>query len=182
VLGTVRFVDGVGNVVFPAFVKDGLGVGAIEFGWLATAQAMGALAGSFFAARAGKVASPSRLVTAGFAAAGAILLAMVSFPTLPVALVLQLLMGGAVMAATVGRETMLQSGVRDRFRGRVFGTLNTTNSLAFLGGMGLGSALGTIVGAAPVLALAGGLYVAAGAVALALLPGRRAAVHGAEPA
>jgi hypothetical protein len=43
------------------------------------------------------------------------------------------------MAANAGIQTLFQRGSRDAFRGRLFGTVNTTKALASLVGMGAGT-------------------------------------------
>lgn len=176
VLGSVRLADGVAAVVFPAFVRDVLRVGALEFGWLATSQALGAVLGGLVVARIGKAIGSDKLLAVSFVVAGTAFLAMVSLPVLPVALVLELVIGGGSIAALVSRETLLQSAVADRLRGRVFGTLYTTNSLTNVGGMGIGAVLGGLIGAAPVLGLAGAAYLAACGVAMARAPRPRPSV------
>jgi len=179
VLASVRLADGVAAVVFPAFVTDTLRVGALEYGWLATSQAVGAVIGGLLIARLGWAAGSERLLTASFFLAGVAFLTMVSLPILPIALVLEVVIGGGSIAAQVSRETLLQSAVADRLRGRVFGTLYTTNSLANVGGMGLGTVLGGLVGAAPVLGLSGVAYLAACGIAQVRLSRRSSRSPGA---
>ena len=66
-------------------------------------------------------------------------------------------------------QTLLQSGVADEFRGRVFGALMTSWALAELLGMALAGVLGGRVGVVPMFDAAGALYCAAGLLARALL-------------
>ena len=74
----------------------------------------------------------------------------------------------------VTESTLLQTGVADEYRGRVFGAYGTTQALTVLIGMGLASALGDLAGVVPLFNLVGGLYVLSGLVILAMV-GRRAA-------
>ena len=82
-----------------------------------------------------------------------------------------------VMASSVGAQTMLQSGVADRYRGRVFGALGTTIAVIGLVSLWLSGVFGEILGIVPMLSVAGGVTVLAGVLAFALLP-RRTAHHG----
>jgi MFS family permease len=89
------------------------------------------------------------------------------------ALALMVLVGIAVMAWAVSAPTLLQMSVADQYRGRVFGTLNTTTALMSLCGMGLAGALGDLIGIVPVLNIAGGLYLLSAIVALVMLRGAK---------
>ncbi len=59
--------------------------------------------------------------------------------------------GLAAAAWLISSETLLQLGVSDQFRGRIFGTLGTTSALASLVGMLLAGALADLawIGADP---------------------------------
>jgi hypothetical protein len=63
--------------------------------------------------------------------------------------------------------------VTDQYRGRVFGTLNTTTALMSLCGMGLAGALGDLIDIVPMLNIAGGLYLLSAVVALVTLRGAK---------
>jgi hypothetical protein len=64
--------------------------------------------------------------------------------------------------------------VTDQYRGRVFGTLNTTTTaLMSLCGMGLAGALGDLIDIVPMLNIAGGLYLLSAVVALVTLRGAK---------
>jgi MFS family permease len=174
VLGLVVAGDGIINVVVVAFTKGVLGAGAAEFGYVMTAQGVGALVGGILIGQVAKDISPARLITVGFAAAWAAVLGIVVSSNLTAAYILMFLAGIPIMGANVGVQTLFQRSVGDAFRGRIFGTVNTTTALASLGGMGLGTALAAVVGAAPVLALASVGYLLASGVALIFLPTARA--------
>jgi hypothetical protein len=66
-------------------------------------------------------------------------------------------------------QTLLQQSVADSYRGRLFGTLNTTMSVFMLVGMVLASGLGAQLGVVPLLDVAGIFTFLAGLVALAML-------------
>ena len=110
-----------------------------------------------------------------------IFLAMYSVPVLPLALVLSALLSVPATGYQVSTQTLLQTGVADLYRGRIFGSLGMIQSLFLLGGMGLASALGDRLGVVPLLDAAGGLFCCAGMVALALprwpMPGTVDTLH-----
>jgi hypothetical protein len=104
---------------------------------------------------------------------GAIVLVIVNVPWLPLVLGLVALVGLPVVAFVVTESTLLQTGVADDYRGRIFGAYGTTQALTMLIGMGLASALGDRVGVVPLFNLVGGLYLLSGMIILAMV-GRRA--------
>ena len=169
VTGIAMIAQGIINVLLVVFVKDVLGGGALEFGWLATAQGVGGLIGGFVIGQVGQAVQPTRLTIVGVWAAGLIFLAMVNFPSLLLALGLTGLLGLPAMGYMISAQTLLQATVADRYRGRVFGAYGTTNALLMLVGMGLAAALGDALGVVPVLDLAGGLFLVAGVVGLPML-------------
>ncbi len=84
------------------------------------------------------------------------------------------------MVSGSNEQTLLQSRVDDRYRGRVLGAIGTTGALLTLLGMGVASALGGRLGAVAGLDLACGFWLIAGVLAVALLPGD-ASVPRCEP-
>lgn len=162
--------QGLINVLLVVFVKDVLHGGALQFGWMATAQGLGGLIGGVTIGRMGDRLPPGHLVTAGVGTAGVILLAIVNFPSLPLALGLLVLLGVPVMGYMVSGQTLMQIKVADRYRGRVFGAYATIIALHMLVGLGLASALGDALGAVPVLNAAAGLSLLAGLVSLVRMP------------
>jgi len=134
---------------------------------------VGGLLGGIVVGQLGRMVSPARLLAISQLANGVIMLAMFNFPSLLLALILFALGGVPETGFVVSQQTLLQSTVSDKYRGRIFGALGTTNALLGLGGMGLAGALGDIVGVVPVLNTAAILWLLAGVMALVLLvPGR----------
>jgi MFS family permease len=172
VLGIVVLGDGFVSVVGVAYTKSVLHAGPTEFGYVMTAQGAGAVFGGFLVGRAAKAVAPGRLVTVGFLAMGVAILGIVVTANLTAAYVLMFFTGAPNMGARVGVQTLLQQSVANQFRGRVFGTVNTTVALSSLSGMGLATVLGAAVGVATFLGLAGVLYLLGSSVALAVLPTR----------
>ena len=160
-----------------AWVKDVLRGGSLAYGLLGTAQAVGGLLGPLIIGQVGAVMPPTRLLALGSLLVGLLFvlyinvpLAPIAVPVLPLVLVLAGLTGVPAIGAMVSVNTLLQSCVLDRYRGRILGTWGMTTSLAILAGMGAGSWMSALLGVVPVLDLAGGLFTVAGLVALVVLP------------
>ena len=173
VIGIGALGQGIIIVLAVVFIKDVLGAGAMEFGWLGTAQGLGALIGGFIIGQASRFLPPTRLITLGVGVVGIIFIVMINFPVLPLTLALTVLVGVPVMGITIGVETLLQSSTTDCYLGRIFGTYGTSQALLTLGGMGLASVLGGFLGVVPMLNVAGGLYFSAGLVALLMLRNKK---------
>ncbi len=149
-------------------MKESLHGGVRELGWLASAQGVGGLAGALLVGRLGSLLPPSRLIAGGSVVTGLLIAGIAHSRSLWLTLPLVALVGLPAMVGFVPVHTLLQQGVADRYRGRVFGAFNTTNALMTLLGLGLGGALGDLLGPVILLVLAGGLYVLAGVLALGL--------------
>ena len=169
IMATVMIGEGIMIVLLVAWTKGVLGGGAPELGWLMSAQAVGGLTGGILIGQVGKAFAPARLMGLSGLAVGALIIAIVNIPSLPLDLALIALVGLTGVGLFVTGQTLLQSGVADEFRGRVFGALMTSWALAELLGMALAGVLGGRVGVVPMFDAAGALYCAAGLLALALL-------------
>jgi MFS family permease len=155
------------------FVKEVLGGGEPEYGWVQVAVATGALAGGPILACVSQRLSPGRLIGISSVWVGLLLLATFYLPLLPPILALQFLVGIPAVGFSVTHRTLLQARTEDRYLGRVLGALDTTHALLMLGGQALASALGDRVGVVPLLNLAGFLYLPGAIVALVMLSGAR---------
>jgi len=155
--------------LFVIWVTTVLHAGAVAYGWLLTATAVGGFGGSLLLARLGR-ALPRHLLLAGSGiATGLAFLAVIDIPVFPVDLVLRALGDAPAAIFFIGLQTAMQQAVADAYRGRVFGALGATNGLMMLGGMSIASLGGDHLGVVPLLNLAGGLYIAAGTAAFFLL-------------
>jgi len=168
VIGIAGIAEGIFNVMFVIFVRQDLGGGAPEFGWLTSAQAVGGLIGSVIIGWIGNRIWPNRL-TGLLAVNGGLILLLVNFASFPLAIALILLAGLPIVGYGVGVDTLLQRHVPDRYRGRVFGALATSVSLFVLFGQALASSLGDTFGVMPLLNLKGFLDISAGILAFLLL-------------
>lgn len=172
--------EGVFAALFPPFVRVALDGGALELGWLMSAQAVGGLLGGVVVGSLAGRLLPQRLLGLGALLLGLIDLAIFLYPSfvggIAPGLALFVLVGVPATGAFAGLQTLLQTSAEDRYRGRVFGALGTTQALLMLAGTLLGGALGDAVGIVPVLVVQGIAYVAAGLLVLVLLAG-----HGKGP-
>ena len=160
--------EGLFNVMFVIFVQKGLGGGALEFGWLTSAQAVGGLIGGLIIGWIGNRISANQLVSL-IAVNGLLIVLLVNLRSLPIALVLILLAGIPIVAFAVGVDTLLQRKVADQYRGRVFGALGTSVAVFVIFGQGWASILGDQLGAVSLLSLKGLLDILGGLIVFFLL-------------
>lgn len=176
IFAITAFGEGVMGVIFVVWVTEVLHGGAQEMGWLMSAQAVGGLLGGLAIGALSSRLSTYRLASLGPFAFGLLDIALFTYP-----LVLSGLWPGLLLIAIVGLPaaacgaswtTLMQTGVQDEYRGRVFGAIGTTQSLLSLLGLLVAGMLGGLV--SPILLLdlfQGGSYVFAGLVAIVALSG-----------
>jgi Na+/melibiose symporter-like transporter len=169
VIGVVMVAYGIISVLLVVFVKDVLHGGAVELGWIASAQGIGSLVGTLGLGRVGRTSQPVRYLSWGLIATGLAFLAAFHATDLWLALGFFALAGAGVASWMVSQRTLLQCSVADRYRGRVFGTHDTANAVLQLLGMGLAGGLGGGDGVRSLLSIAGLLYATSGIAALVLM-------------
>lgn len=170
--------EGVINVLGFPWIVEVLGGGATERGWLATAQALGGIAGGLGMRWLERRAPPGRAISLGAILFGALSLALANIGVLaigapylwPLALLLKGLSGVPLVMLFVRLETLLVRGSEDLFRGRIFAAYSAANAFALVIGQALAAVLGGLLGIVPVLSLQGALYLVAGLAALILIP------------
>lgn len=170
--------EGILGALYVPFVTEVLQGSELYLGWLMSAQAVGGLLGAVLMSRFGNVVTPRTLMGVSAVLFGLTDLAIwharsleaLGLPPLTLALVLIVLVGIPATGLGAAFSTLLQSGTRDEYRGRVFGTLAMTQSLLLPVGIALAGVLGEVVGIVPMLSLDSGLYAFAGIVALVFLP------------
>jgi MFS family permease len=167
--------EGVMSTLFVIFVNRVLGGAALELGWLMSAQAVGGLIGSVLVGAVGRRFSTARLIGLSAILFGAIDLAIFNYPALipgiGLGLILFVVVGIPGVGFMTGVNTLLQTGVDDQYRGRIFGALGTTQGLLALVGTLLAGALGDRLGVVTMLNIQGGGYILAGLLGLMLLGG-----------
>ncbi len=162
------FGNGIFSPLLVPFVQDTLRGGATGYGLLLTAEGIGGLIGGTVVGRWGAALSPRQLVVLGVMATGPILLLMFNVPSLPLAVALMALVAVPFVASEVGRNTLLQAGVTDRYRGRVLAASGTTIAFLSLSGAAVAGTLGDALGVVPMLHVYAALSILAGLVALKL--------------
>jgi MFS family permease len=161
--------QGILNVLLIVFIKDVMHRDAQVYGWMITAQGVGSLLGAILVGSVSKFVRPVYLIVPGLVIAGACILVVINYPVLVLALSLIAFVGIFVVGTFVSMQTLLQQSVADSYRGRLFGTFNTTISVFMLVGMLLASGLGAQLGVVPLLDVAGIFTFLAGLAALAML-------------
>jgi MFS family permease len=152
------------------WVRSVLDGGAAALGWLSTIGAVGGLLGGLLLGRFGRDMQPARLFGIGNLLAGSLLLVMYNLHSLTVVQALCFCMSVPLVGSGAGLQTLLQAGVPDRYRGRVYGALGTTSALVGLASIWLAGAVGQLLGIVPMLSVAAGVTILAGMLGLVLLP------------
>src|SRR5689334_3513865 len=130
--------------LMPVYAKDIYGGGPHTLGYLLSAAGLGALASTLHLAHRATVRGLGRLIMYAVAMSGAALAAFAYIRIYPLALLLMVLVGAGTILAAASANTILQTIVDDRLRGRVAAFY----TLAFLGVAPLGNlAAGAIAGA-----------------------------------
>lgn len=167
--GLLMVGQGIMSVLLIVFIKDIMHRDAQVYGWMITAQGVGSLLGALLVGSVSKFVQPVYLIVPGLVIAGVCILVVINYPVLVMALPLIAFVGIFVVGTFVSMQTLLQQSVADSYRGRLFGTLNTTMSVFMLIGMLLASGLGAQLGVVPLLDVAGIFTFLAGLAALAML-------------
>jgi MFS family permease len=162
-------------VLLPAFARDVLGGDARTLGLLTSSAGLGAFAGALRLAARDSLRGIGPLVLKATAAFGVALVAFSASRALWLSCALLVVSGFGLMIATAGINTVIQTLVSERMRGRVM----SLYAMAFVGVTPLGSLAGGALATrwgAPLTVALGGL----GCVALAGSFGRRIASLGAS--
>ena len=150
------------TVLMPAIASGVLHGGAHTLGFLMTASGLGALAGALYLASRNSVLGLGRAMVVATIAFGVGLAAFSLSHVVWLSLLLLPIVGGGMMVETASTNTILQTIVKERMRGRVM----SFYTMAFLGTAPLGSLLAGVAAnriGAPMTIFFGGLAcVAAG--------------------
>jgi len=130
--------------LMPVYAKDIYGGGPHTLGYLLSAAGFGALISTGYLASRATVRGLGRVIMLATATSGFGLAAFAYMRVYPLALLLMVLVGGGTILAAASANTILQTIVDDRLRGRVA----SFYTLAFLGVAPLGNlAAGALAGA-----------------------------------
>ena len=170
--------EGIINVLGFPWLQQVLHGGALERGWLATAQAVGGIVGGLSLPWLTQRVSYAWTIGMSGIATGVLALLLIHVTALPVSPALHwpvaLLLKGGTGAGIVGFSVGLSSLiVRDSpadVRGRVLALYGVSSAGAVLLGQLAASLLGDSVGVVALLSLQSVLYIVAGAITLLALP------------
>lgn len=141
--------------LMPVYAKDIFGGGPYTLGYLLSAAGLGALMSTAYLASRATLRGLGRIIAYSAAASGAALLAFAYMRIYPIALLLMVVVGGGTILAAASANTILQTIVDDRLRGRAA----SFYTLAFLGVAPIGNlaagALAAALGAPFAFALNG---------------------------
>jgi MFS family permease len=165
------------TVLMPAYVDGVLHGGPRTLGVLMTASGVGALAGALYLASRQSVVGLGRVVMYATLAFGASLVAFGFTTSEWLALAILPIVGGSFMIQLAATNTVLQTLVEDRLRGRVMAFY----TMAFFGTAPIGSLLAGVaaarIGSQWTIAICGVVSVIAGLWLASRLPALRAIVH-----
>ncbi|MFP2928282.1 MFS transporter [Pyxidicoccus sp. 3LG] len=165
------------TTLMPVMASEVLHGGPNTLGFLMAAAGLGALAGAGYLASRRSVRGLGGIIVVTTLLFGAGLLAFSASRHLALSLVTMVLCGFGMMVTTAACNTVLQTIVEERMRGR----LMSFYAMAFMGTAPLGSlmagALATRIGAPRTLAICGGLCLLGGAWFRRKLPALRESVR-----
>jgi MFS family permease len=184
--------EGVFGVLYPVYVYRALHGAAQEIGTLMSAQAVGGLIGGLLVGWAGARMMSRWAIGVCAAFFGLIDLAIFNAPTLVpfgeslagaqidvplfwIVVGLFVAVGIPGIGMLTGMQSLLQARAPDAYRGRVFGALGAIMGLLRLIGVVIAGLVTTDASLITVLNIQGFGYVAAGLLAILLLPARRPA-------
>jgi predicted MFS family arabinose efflux permease len=169
VLGLMTFGGTMLDPLYVAWVRDSLHRGPEIYSLLLTAHAVAGIAGSFAIGIWGGRFTPRLLMGWTCLIAGTSLLLKFDLPMVELAFGLSLVTGATSIVSSIAIETLLQTTVREEFRGRVFAALGASGSLFSLAGAMVGGLAARAVGVTAMLNVAAGLVTVAGVVVLRAL-------------
>jgi predicted MFS family arabinose efflux permease len=159
-------------------VLDVLGGSEAQVGWIASAQAVGGIIAGLVVASGTHRITQRWLFGGGRAALGLSDLVMFNArqfagagnPAVGLAMGSMFVAGFPAVATMAGGQTLMQLHTEDAYRGRVFGAARAVDSVAVLVGLAIAGTLGERIGIVPVLNAGSVVGIAAGILAIALLP------------
>jgi Na+/melibiose symporter-like transporter len=175
--------EGVMSTLFAPFVSAELGGDGTAYGLIVSSQAIGGIVGGLVAAAIGSRLPAATMWGVGAFFFGLVDLTLFCYPLISDSLIpafaCMIIVGLPGAFTVAGMMTVFQNLTEDGTRGRVFGAITATESIAVLIGITSAGFLGDAVGIIPVLVFQGLGYVVGGVV---ILSRRRVLVPGPEPA
>ncbi len=144
------------NTLMPIFARDVLHVGAVEYGWLSSAQSIGAVSAALVMSQIGQIRrqGPTFLISVVMFGIATILFGLSK--TFLMAMLSLILVGAADSVSTIIRNTIRQLQTPDYIRGRMV----SINQIFFMGGPQLGEVEAGVVAqifGAPMAVISGGV-------------------------
>lgn len=158
VLSIAALADGTFQALVVPFILEVLHGKPIVFSAVIVGQGVGGIAGGLVIVALSKKLSPVRLMTLSLAALAILFTAIAALPFIAVMLPLSIIAGLPIVGWYASQQTLLQTSVPDRFRGRVQGMSNTTNALLRLVGLGAAGTLADRLGILPLIFVVAALY------------------------
>jgi MFS family permease len=155
------------NTLLPYVARDILKVGAIEYGWLSSAQAVGSVGAGLFFSQRTEIRRQGFLLIASVGAFGLATILFGLSTSFWLAMISLILIGAADSVSTIIRNTVRQLQTPDALRGR----MTSINQIFFMGGPQLGEIEAGAIAQAfgvPISILSGGI----GCILAAILIGR----------
>lgn len=152
------------TLIFRRFAGGNTELGASQFGIAEGAIAVGAVAGGIYLGPRLSHLPKGRLILAGFAGYGLVLIGLAFAPSFELAVVLFVLGGAANMVFYVPNITLSQELTPPDLRARVFGARIALLNLSWLPVIVLSGALADAVGVPSLILIAGAVTVAAALV------------------
>jgi MFS family permease len=144
------------NTLMPIFARDVLHVGAIQYGWLSSAQAIGAVAAGVVVSQMNEIRRQGPVFMISVVAFGLATILFGLASTFVLAMLALILVGAADSVSTIIRNTIRQLQTPDQLRGRMTGV----NQIFFMGGPQLGEVEAGVVAqlfSAPFAIITGGI-------------------------
>lgn len=158
---------GATSALLVVLAAEAYDIGPGRFGWLIGAIGVGAAAGPLVLQRMVPDVRRPSLLFAPYLLRGVVDLVLATFSAFAVALGALVAYGVGTSTGMVTWNTVLQSTVADRIRGRVFAFYDVVWQSCRLASIGLGGVLADAAGVRAVYAVGGCLLLAAGALGLA---------------
>ena len=162
--------EGIMSTLFSPFVSSELGGDGTAYGLIVSSQAIGGIVGGLVAAAIGSRLPAATMWGVGAFFFGLVDLTLFCYPlfsdSLIPAFVCMIVVGLPGAFTVAGMMTVFQNLTQDGTRGRIFGAITATESVAVLVGITSAGFLGDAVGIIPVLVFQGLGYVVGGLVIL----------------
>ena len=122
------------NTLMPIFARDILHVGAIQYGWLSSAQSIGAVAAGLVVSQIDEIRRQGPVFLVSVVAFGLATIGFGFARSFPLAMLALIFIGASDSVSTIIRNTIRQLQTPDYIRGR----MTSVNQIFFMGGPQLG--------------------------------------------